>query len=137
MSYLENMWSDMAFLDQNLFLKKVAPELELSFNPLLLARRSLYENIHILRTRFGRKGAEGGLDYLKGRTEQVSDAITAGSLVKKPGDITLCQYDLILTHSINAPPISVPYQPTLSIHPITTTIYISMYRPYFHPIHTF
>ena len=101
------MWTDMAFLDQNLFVKKVAPELELSFNPLLLARRSLYENVNTLRTRFGRKGAEGWLDYLKGRSEQVSDAIIAGSLVKKPGNKTRtnnipCQPNL-LTHPINTP----------------------------------
>ena len=123
----------MAFLDQNLFLKKVAPELELSFNPLLLARRALYENIHILRTRFGRKGAEGGLDYLKGRSEQVSEAIVAGSLVKKPGTVTTNPVNTPCLLTLSTHHFYLPCQHNTSTNPVNTTYLLTLST---HIIHT-
>jgi hypothetical protein len=71
-NYLEKMWIDLDFLNENIFLKKVSPSLEITHNPLLLNAKNLHRNIIDLRDRFP-KGVNGSLvlSSLKGGTEQV------------------------------------------------------------------
>jgi hypothetical protein len=79
-NYLEKMWIDLDFLNENIFLKKVSPNLEITHNPLLLNTKNLHRNIIDLRDRFP-TGVNGSLvlSSLKGDTEQVKQRLTMSS----------------------------------------------------------
>lgn len=71
-NYLEKMWTDLSFLSENIFLRKALPDLEIEFNPLLLTRNKLGQNIMDFRERFSDgKGASDTLECLRGPEEQV------------------------------------------------------------------
>jgi hypothetical protein len=74
------MWIDLDFLNENIFLKKVSPNLEITHNPLLLNAKNLHRNIIDLRDRFT-TGVNGSLvlSSLKGDTEQVGQGLTMSS----------------------------------------------------------
>ena len=71
-NYLENMWEDLQFLKENVFLRKILPNLEIENNPLLLPNNEKELYFMEFRNRFPNgKEASAALENLKGRTEQV------------------------------------------------------------------
>lgn len=72
-NYLDKMWIDLNFLNENLYLKKMYNgSLDIDYNPLLLYRNKLNKNINDLRNRFSSdKSTLYSLNYLKGNIEQV------------------------------------------------------------------
>lgn len=71
-NYLENMWEDLQFLKENVFLRKILPNLEIENNPLLLPNNEKELYFTEFRNRFPNgKEASAALENLKGRTEQV------------------------------------------------------------------
>ena len=71
-NYLEKIWNDLNFLSENIFLRKALPDLEIEFNPLLLNKKKLGENILDYRDRFNDgKNASDTMEFLRGPEEQV------------------------------------------------------------------
>ena len=77
-NYLEKIWTDVDFLDENILLKKAFPEFEIKFNPLLLLSRDFQDVLEVVSVQDGKV-----LEYLKGRQEQVRDAQRSGTIVSK------------------------------------------------------
>lgn len=85
------MWIDLDFLNENIFLKKVSPNLEITHNPLLLDRKNLHRNIIDLRERFPTEiNGSLVLSSLKGDTEQVKQNIYINVSVFS---LICCSYD--------------------------------------------
>ena len=78
-SYLEKMWDDQGFLKENILLSKVATNLPLSYNPLLLYTEDYKKILDSLNLQ-----PENPLIHLKGFMEQLESAQLSGTLVRKP-----------------------------------------------------
>eukprot|EP00605_Chrysophyceae_sp_TOSAG23-4_P001865 GSChrysophyteH1.ASY1.ANO1.2057.1 assembled CDS len=76
--YLEKIWEDTKFLNENFLLKNLFPEIVVEYNPLILP---LDEYNAVLESTNGVKG--DGLTYLRGKVEQVLDAQKAGTFKRK------------------------------------------------------
>ena len=76
--YLEKLWTDLDFLDENILLKRAFPHLDVKYNPLLLLSDDFSKVL-------GQVTVEEGevLHYLKGRQEQVRDAAQSGTIISK------------------------------------------------------
>ena len=76
--YLEKLWTDTTFLNDNFLLKNVFPSLTVDYNPLMLP---VDEYVSVLEKTHHAKG--DGLMFLRGRMEQVRDAKAAGTFTRK------------------------------------------------------
>lgn len=76
--YLEKLWTDVDFLDENILLKRAFPQMDVKYNPLLLLSEDFSSVL-------GQVTVEDGpvLHYLKGRQEQVRDAAKSGTIISK------------------------------------------------------
>jgi hypothetical protein len=73
-NYLEKMWIDSSFLQDNLLIKKTVPDLDTKFNPLFLFRDAYRSNLDSLV-----EGSNDPLTFLKGKMEQIREAEVAGT----------------------------------------------------------
>ena len=76
--YIEKMTSDMSFLQENVPLQRRVPELSVKGNPLLLLRHNLKGNLDSLSV-----SKKDTFNQLRGRKEQLSDALEAGEKLHK------------------------------------------------------
>ena len=77
-NYLEKLWSDIDFLDENILLKSVFPDLDVKYNPLLLLSQDFGDVLNEVTVQDGKV-----LNYLRGRQEQVRDAVKSGTIISK------------------------------------------------------
>ena len=75
-NYLEKMWTDLKFLNENIFLRKILPDIDTDFNPLLLSKNKLELFSSEYKGRFlnGEKAIET-LNHLRGQIEQVRNIL--------------------------------------------------------------
>jgi len=77
-NYLEKMWNDLNFLNNNQLLQLAFPDFNANYNPFLLTMESYSKVLDQVNKQKG-----DGLAFLKGRMEQVRDAMAAGTIQKK------------------------------------------------------